>query len=314
MTAAARQQVIEAFRWILGRAPDPVALEDYAQALASGSATPNQLRDVLIASPEFRERKLEAVQLTSGVTVVVDPAEPEFGQTIAVHRDWEPHVGHVLAAELKPGNVYLDVGANVGVMAFQAARLVGPQGRVIAVEPSPANADLFRRSMLANGLDTVRLHQIAASDRFQMLALGQNSNAKVQAANAPLAADHIVQAERLDDVLAHEPRIDFIKMDIEGFELPALKGLTETFARHRPKLLCEFNPLCSEPLGFSSQAVADHLFSLGGRMEIIDHDVDRLVVGSAEALLDIWRRRDAEVSAAGLLPPGWLHFDLLITP
>ncbi|MBL7660180.1 FkbM family methyltransferase, partial [Escherichia coli] len=91
--------------------------------------------------------------------------EPEFGRCLAAGGGWEPHIATAITGQLEPGATFVDVGANVGVMSFQAAVKVGAAGRVLAFEPNTDNAALFRRGIVANDLGNVRLFPFALSDR-----------------------------------------------------------------------------------------------------------------------------------------------------
>ena len=248
---------------------------------------------------------------SADIRMVVDALDPEFGRAIAHHGVWEPHIIHVIRSLLQPGQTFVDVGANVGVMAFHAASVVGPGGRVIAFEPNPDNADVFQRGLLANGFQNVRLFTWAASDAYRLISLSRASNAKVRRGEAPLQYDSVVQADRLDTFLASQERVDLIKIDIEGYERPALEGLTETLARFRPHILCEFNPLCFGDLGYSLADMADYVFTLTDRVEVIAHSTVRTPIDSPAALIALWQQADAENASRGVLAPGWTHFDLL---
>ena len=305
--------VRDGYRWVLGRDADPEGLAYYTALLTTGQMDQAGMREALLRSAEFAESKedLRRVDIGNHVCVVIDATEPEFGQAIAHHGTWEPHIIHVIRASLAAGDTFVDVGANVGVMAFHAAAVVGPQGRVIAFEPNPQNCAMFQRGLLANGFKNVRLFTFAASDAYRLVSLSRASNGKVRREMEPLQFDHVVQADRLDTLLQSEVRIDFIKLDIEGYELPALQGLRDIISRFGPKILCEFNPLCFQALGYSIAQFADFLFRLTDTIEVIDHGLDRIAVASPLELTEMWSRSDADNTAAGVLPEGWTHFDLL---
>lgn len=308
----------EAIRWayrvILGREPDAGGLARYAAEARDHGLTLARLREIFLSSEEFRSRARQRVATVEmgGHVVVVDPEEPAFGAAIARHGTWEPHLGALLDRNLRPGDVVVDVGANVGVFAFRAARLVGPAGRVIAFEPDPANAALFLRGVAANRFGHVTLFPLALSDRRAVFALQGGANAWLVPAGA---TEVMAQAVPGDEVLATEPRVDFVKLDIEGHEPFALRGLARILALHRPLVLCEFNPRClrdhagQDPAGF-----ADAIFALAGDVTAIGHDGTETPVVGAGALLALWEREDRRATESGLLPAGMLHLDLLFRP
>jgi len=215
----------------------------------------------------------------------------------------------VLARCLQPGDVFVDIGANLGVMSFDAARLVGAQGRVIAFEPEPRNLRLLLRGAQANGFTQVSALGLALSDAPRIVSMTGNSNGSVVAAEPALG---LVQAMPGDDVLGGLPRIDMIKLDIEGHEPEALRGLRRTLQRHRPLVLCEFNPLRLDgPASEGCSTLLNRIFSMTGLLTAIQHDGAETPIDSQESLMALWRLRDAEVTRSGYLPAGMVHMDLL---
>src|SRR5204863_9862774 len=135
--------------------------------------------------------------------------------------------------------------ANIGVLTFLAASIVGRTGRVIAVEPNPDNLQLLYRGIVYNGFTNVEVLPYAASNRRTVFSLtGGTSNTHLIGARRPQEGGHFVQSIVLDERLGDLSRLDFVKMDIEGHEPQALDGFARTLGRHRPVLLVEFNPRC----------------------------------------------------------------------
>lgn len=311
---ATEDDIRHAYRLLLDREPDPGGLAHYAAMARDGALSRERLREIFLASEEYRIRHRARIVTVDigGVSVVVDAADPAFGATIAQHHDWEPHLSAVLGRHLRAGDVFVDVGANVGVLAFRAARLVGDGGKVIAFEPDPANAALFLRSLVANGFAHVTLFPFALSDRRAVFALQGGSNAYLVAAGT---TDILVQAMPGDDLLDAEARVDMIKLDIEGHEPRALGGLARTLARHRPLVLCEFNPRClRDHAGMDLADAARQIFALTPSLTAIEYDGRETTLTEAVDLVGFWSARNAAAVAGGLLPDGMLHLDLLFRP
>lgn len=303
-----------AYRWILGRDVDPSGMEHYSNQLRSGKLTQDGLRRILIDCPEFAEAgtNYSVVDMGSGLKVVVDPGEPEFGRYIAADGVWEPHIVDAIRSSLKTGDTFVDIGANVGVMSFHAAAAVGPQGKVIGFEPNPLNVSAFRRGIVANGFEHVILYPFAVSDRREMIGVTSASNGKVIGDAVATQAADVIQAVPADEILTSELQVDFVKMDIEGYEPQALRGLQYTLARHRPTILCEFNPMClKEQGGTDPLGLARHIFGLTSAVQLVEHDRSRTEVRSADDLMALWHDRDEAATRTGHLPAGWVHFDLL---
>ncbi|MBK7046155.1 MAG: FkbM family methyltransferase [bacterium] len=159
---------------------------------------------------------------------------------------YEPPVQQALADCLKPGDVVLDVGANVGFIAVIAAKLVGPAGRVVAFEPVPENARLVRRNARLNGLSRLEVVETAVGDRCgsAQLVLARLSGGSALAGTdlPPDACGEIeVPLTTLDAWHAREPatRPALVKIDVEGAELAVLRGAVGLLAAARPMLLLE---------------------------------------------------------------------------
>jgi FkbM family methyltransferase len=152
-------------------------------------------------------------------------------------------VGHedalapVFGRLLPEGGVFLDVGAHVGRWSLRLARKAS---RVIAVEANPDTAAVLKAHIELNGVTNVEVLEMAAWDSVAQLRL-DDPNRQVGGGSTRVLEDDegTVPAAPLDVMLAAEPRIDLIKLDVEGADLHALRGLAETITRCRPEMLIE---------------------------------------------------------------------------
>lgn len=139
------------------------------------------------------------------------------------------------------GDVFLDIGAFVGWHTIRAARIVGPSGRVISLEPEPINRNQLEANLALNGITNCSISPLAAwSKTGEELGwyTGKSSDCcrideAVHSAN--------VRTTTVDDLLddLQLDRLNWIKMDIEGGEIEALKGAEKTLRHHRPSLFVE---------------------------------------------------------------------------
>jgi FkbM family methyltransferase len=140
-------------------------------------------------------------------------------------------------AELRPGDVAVDVGANIGLFTLLMARIVGPGGRVIAYEPEPDNLALLRDNVAFNYLtgwveiiDRAAAGEAGtatffATDRFKgNSSLIEHTSDYFTEFGVDASARIEVETERLDDRLADLDRIALLKIDVEGAELGVLQG------------------------------------------------------------------------------------------
>ena len=103
-----------------------------------------------------------------------------------------------------------------------------------------------------------------------------------------------------------------MKLDIEGFELLALKGLERTVAKNKPLILREFNPRClASNANTNPEQFADQVFGLADDIEAIEHDGRTSRVTRAVDLVQLWKSKNERAAQTGFLPDGMLHFDLL---
>lgn len=162
-------------------------------------------------------------------------------------------VQHELQRRLKPGDVVYDVGASIGFLAVICARLVGPAGRVIAFEPSPPAAARLRHNVAINGFDNVDVLEVGVADVVgagTLVASTYGGESGLAWARAEASADGGVPLTTIDEVVAGgTPAPALVKLDIEGGEVAALRGMTATLAEHRPVVLCEIHDTMDEVTG-----------------------------------------------------------------
>jgi len=141
---------------------------------------------------------------------------------------WEPCLTRLLMNRLKPGEVFIDVGANVGYFAVLASKLVGPEGSVVAIEASPATCALLRKNIELNRLTNVRILNKAVTDRPGYVRIEQpdpdNLALVCTTWENDRTADAAVPADTLKELLTEDEwkRARFIKIDIEGGETAVL--------------------------------------------------------------------------------------------
>jgi FkbM family methyltransferase len=145
----------------------------------------------------------------------------------------------IIGAHLRPGSVFLDVGANVGNHSLYAVRVLGAS-KAIAVEPNPtAYRILFANAAINDLGERLVHHPVGLCDAPARGSLrNADSLFNLGSATLDIDAEGPVPLIRGDDLLAGE-HVDFIKIDVEGMELGVLSGLAETIARDRPGLFVE---------------------------------------------------------------------------
>ncbi len=154
--------------------------------------------------------------------------------------DWiavnhEDSLAPVLDGLLPTGGVFVDVGAHVGRWSLRLARKAS---RVVAVEPNPDTAAVLRAHVALNGIENVDVLEMAAWDCETRLGLSDPQN-KVTGGSTHVTEDgDTVQARPLDAVLG-DITPDLVKLDVEGADLHALRGMQQMLARAKPTLFIE---------------------------------------------------------------------------
>jgi FkbM family methyltransferase len=175
-----------------------------------------------------------------------------------------------LAHWVEPGNWILDVGANIGQYSARFSELVGPIGRVISFEPVPRTFELLAANMALLPTQNVTLINAAASDSFgtggmEIPKFDTGLDNYYMASLQPSASDISVLLLPIDNLQIPE-RIALAKIDVEGHELSALRGMENIVRRDTPTLIVE---------GYVDE-VATYLAELGYGFETFEGSSNRV--------------------------------------
>lgn len=189
---------------------------------------------------------------------------------------YELDTARLIKKLLRPGDHFVDGGANIGYFTLLAARCVGPTGRVDAFEPEPHNRARLEKNIERNGLiGRVTVHSVALSDQAGettiYLPAGGEANhgcASMYHRDAPVAGQTAVPAARMDRVLAGaSPTL--IKLDVEGAEPLAVSGMTGLLqGPNPPRVIAEYNPIQSTVAGFAAWEFVERLLAAQPRYRV----------------------------------------------
>jgi len=196
---------------------------------------------------------------------------------------------------LRAGDTVLDVGANIGIYTLLAASKVGVHGRVMSLEPIPETFRELRENVRLNCCKDVSLYQVAAWQCNGTVQMGCPMDPRRHADLYGVGIEGIeqstltVKAVRIDDLVrsAGISRVDFIKMDIEGAELPALRGASEVLWRDRPKLMLEVHHGMTSRFRYEPQDIARFLEPLGYQCYAMNEDYRASLGKRSPALSDL---------------------------
>lgn len=151
---------------------------------------------------------------------------------------WEPDISRVIERNLAPGDVFVDIGANIGYDTLLASQRVGPTGRVVAIEAAHRTFALLVRNLACNDTANVRAVNLAVADRVATLDLYEISQGNIGAATTLAgrggALLDSVEALPLEQILTADEvsRLRLIKIDVEGAEPQILRHLLERLAHY----------------------------------------------------------------------------------
>jgi len=227
----------------------------------------------------------------AGQSISVVPSASIVEFRMAVCRAYEPAMTRYLQETLQPGMVVADVGAHIGYFTLLAASRVGPTGCVVSFEPHPRNFRQLRHNVALNGHDHVQpLQKALAATRGSMkLNLAHDDTAFTTMASISSDATVDVDVETLDEVLRGLgiDQCDFIKVDIEGAELLALRGMIETIERN-PQLqfVIEVHSAQIRDLGGTARELAEMMLGFGYQLSKLDDDGRPQPLAEAGAFTD----------------------------
>lgn len=225
------------------------------------------------ADPTIRRVKVGPVRLLVYVNEYL-------GRRLLLSRNFESEELALVGSQLRPGDVVFDIGANIGFMAMNFAHFVGPTGRVHAFEPIARNALLAQLSAELEGFRQVKVHQLAVSDAAgKRLSQVNTTDDSAAAYFSDTAGDDATAIETISvDAAAEDfglPRVDFIKIDVEGYELDVLKGALGMLAdpARRPRLLMiEIVEQYLTRAGASARGIYDLLARFGYRANLLENN------------------------------------------
>ncbi|WP_348303764.1 FkbM family methyltransferase [Methanothrix sp.] len=246
--------VHSAYYLLLGRDPDPEGYAHWTSRIKSGMNR-DEFISAIIQSDEFKKsapawsnsdlwRKCQILNaeicLNLSIGKFCGPAVDDsvFASILEQNGAYEPHVAAEITRLLKPGETFIDIGANLGYFTLIASQLVGPSGKVLSFEPVPMSFDYLQKNVKLNNLYNVKLYKNGLWNKNTVLTITDSDN---------IGYNHIaengieVECIYLDSL---QLRPNLIKMDIEGAEPYALQGMIETLERHHPTIVMEVNRFC----------------------------------------------------------------------
>ncbi len=218
------------------------------------------------------------------------------GRHLIDNEVWEPGGTSVFKAVVRPGMTVIDAGAHVGYYSTLAAELVGPTGKVIAFEPEPRSRSMLNKSIKENDYGNVLVVPTALSDTSGEVDLITNSDSapeffSISKFRGTQNQKRRVPTTTLDEFLADDLHVDFIKIDIEGAELAAFAGMKEILDSNPDlKILMEWVPEDYRANGYDPVQFIRTMFHKGYNAWRVDFRSEALVQLSLSAAIELCDR------------------------
>jgi len=231
---------------------------------------------------------------------------------------YEEHLAELFGHLVEPGDCCIDVGANVGVHSVRLAKLAGPAGEVIAIEPDERLARRAERNARLNGLANLRVVQAAASDRagrhVRLYRAAASDSNRARASVLPhsylTGQSEQVPAVMVDDCC--DGPISLIKIDVEGYETAVVVGAAGTIDAHAPSVIFEYAPelladradcpfWALRERGYEMYAIHQRRHRVTGKGSLLLEPLSAIPDVSSGNILAVWPSRAGRV--AGLIRP-----------
>ena len=181
---------------------------------------------------------------------------------------WEPKITELVKKLLQPSQTFIDIGAAAGWFTLLASSIVGESGKVIAFEPNPTRFQMIKESASLNGFSNIIVSDKALGEKQESTFIGGRCKGEISKSGIP------IETTTLDRFLIEKgiKKVDLVKMDIEGMELKALKGMTETVKNNpQMKIICELHPKLLKKYGDTQEELLRYVQStLGMKTENIE--------------------------------------------
>lgn len=203
---------------------------------------------------------------SEGHKIFIDSKDTGIAPFLLMGKPFAPDEIALLKKILKPGMVFVDIGANIGYFSLIASKLIGETGKVFSFEPDPDNFFLLEKNIKANNYKNIIAVKKAVADKIGKAKLYLDKENLCGHSLVSKEGNKFVETETitLDEFFRNNKKIDVIKIDVEGFEPVALEGMKEIIkSNDNLILITEFYPNALKRAGYSPEKYKDDLINLG---------------------------------------------------
>ena len=251
--------------------------------------------------------KLEIPNFNHSLSLLTHEKDELVSNIIRRDKIWEAFETQLIIDNLKPGQNFVDIGANIGYYSIIASKLVGNKGKVIAFEPEPLNFSILKNNIELNHLDNITAINCglgSEAGKFSLFISPEN-----RGDHRSFNSDHNRQAIDIDIrtgdkvFCENESPLHFIKIDTQGFEANIIKGFQESIEKNAAHLsmIVEFWPYALKENGTSANELLNTLKGFDFKVEEIDHIQHQLVDTSFDALRQRAEETDLKPESQGFI-------------
>ncbi len=190
---------------------------------------------------------MHILKIDHGILMKIDPSR-DNGVEMSLYETGTYEAGtlDIFKRFLNPGDCFIDIGANIGLMSLYASKLVGETGKVISFEAHPETFKWFQFNIDLNHAANIQANSFALGSEAGNAEIYDNWDINRGGASLIVkskdSVGHAIEVKVLDEVLDSKVVPKLIKIDVEGFELPVLQGAEKTIRKHQPILVVEYSP------------------------------------------------------------------------
>ena len=180
-------------------------------------------------------------------TIILNPKNGFIDQEIYWKGVYEEEILNFYTKHIHQGDTFVDIGTNIGEHTLFNAKLVGENGNVVSFEPIPRLFNQVNKSITLSRLNNIQTINKACGEKEEEMTIYLRDQNIGGSSLVPFlekeGEKEVISIITADSILKDLKKVNFIKIDTEGYEYEALLGLKETLEKHSPSLLIEYSPI-----------------------------------------------------------------------
>ncbi len=233
-----------------------------------GSSTINRL---IIEHFTPKPKHSLIIKTIYGFRLKIDPAKDNgVENSIYIKGTYEKGTLDIIGKILKKGDVFIDIGANIGLMSIFSSYKVGENGQVISFEPNPETRKILEENIVLNSINNIKIEPYALSNTKRESKIYDNFDVN-RGASSLIKPSTVTQSYDVIEIpfseyFGNDSKIDLIKIDVEGYELKVLEGAKEFLinCKNPPILIIEFSLLRENSFGNELFLLATFIKNING--------------------------------------------------